>query len=155
MKLPEMDESEIRNLLQEQMICRIAFKGDVYPYISLFQYTRIGGVLYFHFTDYGNKIKLLEEDSRVCVEIEDYQPDLSEYRFAVLRGELEVVEDTEEKAEAIRKMAEEGRHRLSTNFLAAHGFRREEGWESLNPRRELVIVKLKQVTGIIGLRSPE
>lgn len=154
-KLPKMDKSEIESLLEEQMICRIAFKGDIYPYISLFQYTMIEGFLYFHFTDYGNKIKLLEEDSRVCVEVEDYQPDLSEYRFAVLRGELEVVEDSEEKEEAIRKMAEEGERRLSTNFLAAHGFKKEEGWTSLNPERDLLIVKLKRVTGMIGLKSPE
>ncbi|MFW6110673.1 MAG: pyridoxamine 5'-phosphate oxidase family protein [Thermoproteota archaeon] len=154
-KLPEMEEKEINGLLGEQMICRIAFKGDDYPYISLFQYTMIEGFLYFHFTDYGNKIKLLKEDSRVCVEIEDHESDLSRYRFAVLRGELKVVEDPEERIKAIEKMAEEGKQKLSTNFLAAHGFKKEEGWKALTPEKPLVIVKLHQINAKIGLKSPE
>ena len=154
-KLPEMEEKEINSLLGEQIICRIAFKGYDYPYISLFQYTMIEGVLYFHFTDYGNKIKMLKGDSRVCVEVEDQEPDLSRYRFAVLRGELEVVEDPEERIKAIEKMAKEGKKNLSTNFLAAHGFKKEEGWEALTPEKSLVIVKLHQINAKIGLKSPE
>jgi len=150
-----MEKSEIENLLQEQMLCRIAFKGDTYPYMAPFQYVLIDGFLYFHFTDYGKKMKLLEEDKRVCVEIENYKPDLSEYNFVVLRGELEVVRDPQERAKAIKKIAEEGKQKLSINFLAAHGFEKEEGWSSFTPERPVVIVKLKQVTEEIGLKSPE
>ncbi len=150
-----MEKPEIANLLQEQMLCRIAFKGDKYPYMAPFQYVMIGGSLYFHFTDYGKKMKLLAKDKRVCVEIEKYRPDFSEYNFVVLRGELEVVRDPQERARAINKLAEEGKQKLSTNFLAAHGFRREEGWSSFTPEKPVVIVKLKEVTEEIGLKSPE
>lgn len=112
------------------------------------------GSLYFHFTDYGRKMRLLEKDSRVCVEIEKYRPDLSEYSFLVLRGSLEIVTDPQERSEAIRRMAENGRCRLSENFLAAHGFRREEGWGSFTPEKPVVIVKLSQIREEIGLKSP-
>ena len=154
-KLPKMEKSEIENLLREQMLCRIAFKGDEYPYMAPFQYVLIDGFLYFHFTDYGKKMRLLEKDKRVCVEIEKYRQDLSEYNFVVLRGELEVVRDTQERAKVIVRMAEEGRQKLSTNFLAAHGFKKEEGWSSFTPERPMVIVKLREVTDKIGLKSPE
>jgi len=154
-KLPKMEKSEIEKLLQEQMLCRIAFKGDKYPYMAPFQYVLMGGFLYFHFTNYGKKMKLLEKEKRVCVEIEDYKPDLSEYNFVVLRGELEVVRDPQERAKAIKKMGKEGKQKLSTNFLAAHGFKKEEGWSSFTPERPVVIVKLKQVIEEIGLKSPE
>ncbi len=150
-----MEKPEIANLLQEQMLCRIAFKGDKYPYMAPFQYVMIDGSLYFHFTDYGKKMRLLEKDKRVCVEIEKYRPDFSEYNFVVLRGELEVVRDPQERARAINKLAEEGKQKLSTNFLAAHGFRREEGWSSFTPEKPVVIVKLREATGEIGLKSPE
>ena len=100
-------------------------------------------------------MKLLEKDKRVCVEIEKYRPDLSEYNFVVLRGELEVVRDPLERAKAIRQIAEEGKQKLSTNFLAAHGFKKEEGWSALTPERPVVIVKLKEVAEEIGLKSPE
>lgn len=153
-KLPKMAKSEIETLLQEQMLCRIAFKGDTHPYMAPFQYVLIDGFLYFHFTDYGKKMRLLEKDKRVCVEIEKYKPDLSEYNFVVLRGELEVVRDPEERAKVIRRIAEEGKQKLSTNFLVAHGFRKEDGWASFTPERPVVIVKLKEVAEKIGLKSP-
>lgn len=154
-KLPKMQKDEIKNLLQQQMLCRIAFKGDKYPYMAPFQYVFIDGFLYFHFTDYGKKMRLLGKDKRVCVEIEKYQSDLSEYNFVVLRGELEVVKDPNERAKVINRISEEGEQKLSTNFLAAHGFKKEEGWSSFTPDRPVVIVKLKEVKEEIGLKSPE
>jgi len=154
-KLPKMDKSEIERLLQEQMLCRIAFKGDEYPYVAPFQYVFLDGSLYFHFTDYGKKMRLLERDKRVCVEIEKYRPDLSEYNFVVFRGELEIVEDPHERSKVINRIAEEGKRKLSTNFLAAHGFKKEEGWSSFTPEKPVIIVKLKEVAEEIGLKSPK
>jgi len=154
-KLPKMEKFEVDQLLRQQTLCRIAFKGDKYPYMAPFQYVLIDGSLYFHFTDYGKKMRLLEKDRRVCVEIEKYRPDLSEYNFAVLRGKLEIVRDAQERARAIKQIAEEGKQKLSTNFLAAHGFKKEEGWSAFTPERPVVIVKLKEVTEEIGLKSPE
>ena len=154
-KLPKMEKLEIEKFLREQMLCRIAFKGNDYPYMAPFQYIVTNGSLYFHFTDYGKKMRLLEKDKRVCVEIEKYRPDLSEYNFVVLRGKLEVVKDPQERAKVIKKIAEEGKQKLSTNFLAAHGFKKEEGWSSFTPEKPVVIVRLKEVTEEIGLKSPE
>jgi len=103
-KLPKMKKDEIENLIKDQMLCRIAFHGDEYPYIVPFQYIFMDGSLYFHFTNYGKKIKLLNRDQRSCVEIEKYVPDLSEYSFVVLRGTLKVVTDFEERAKVIKKI---------------------------------------------------
>jgi hypothetical protein len=150
-----MTTREIENLLREQKLCRIAFKGDTHPYMAPFQYVVVDGTLYFHFTDYGKKMQLLQKDSRVCVEIEAYKPDLSEYQFVVLRGTLEVVSASQERATAIRKIAEDGQRKLSTRFLPAHGFPQEAGWASLTPDRPLVIVKLTHVAETVGLKSPE
>lgn len=154
-KLPRMRESEIEALLEEQMLCRIAFKGDKHPYMAPFQYIVMDGSLYFHFTDYGKKVRLLGKDNRVCVEIEKYRPDLGEYNFVVFRGELEVVQDAHERVKVIKRLADEGRQKLSPNFLAAHGVEKDAGWSALNPERPMVIVKLKNVVETIGLKSPE
>jgi len=150
-----MDGEEIKNLLKNQLLCSIAFKGDKYPYMTPFQYVLMHGSLYFHFTDYGKKMKLLDKDKRVCVEIEKYRSDLSEYNFVVLRGELEVLNDSDERDNLINRMAEDGKLKLSTNFLAAHGFKKEEGWDSFTPEKPIVIVKLKKITEKIGLKSPK
>jgi nitroimidazol reductase NimA-like FMN-containing flavoprotein (pyridoxamine 5'-phosphate oxidase superfamily) len=153
-KLPKMTDKEIEDLIEEQKLCRIAFKARKYPYMAPFRYVTLNGVLYFHFTDYGKKMRLISKDNRVCVEVESYSHDLSEYNFVVMRGELEVVSDEKERDKAILKMAEEGRRNLSENFLAAHGFEKEEGWSGFTPDKKMVIVKLKDISEIVALKSP-
>jgi nitroimidazol reductase NimA-like FMN-containing flavoprotein (pyridoxamine 5'-phosphate oxidase superfamily) len=153
-KLPKMDKREVQTVIQDQFLCRIAFHGKEYPYIAPFQYTLMDNSLYFHFTNYGKKIRLLKRDNRVCVEIEKYNPDLSEYRFVVMRGKLRVVTDSEERKRAIKKMAQEGKRKLSTNFLSAHGFNQDQSWSSFSNEKPIVIVKLEDVKHVIGLKNP-
>lgn len=154
LKLPRMEEHEIEEMIDEQRICRIAFKGGEYPYLAPFLYVVRDGTMYFHFTDYGRKMRFIEDDGRACVGIERLEQDMSEYNFVVLRGSLRVVEDLAERAEVIQKMAETAGGAFSTNFLAAHGFDRKHGWEALSPEKPMVIVKLADVTDVIGLKSP-
>jgi len=154
-KLPKMTKQEMWKLIRRQRLCRIAFKGAEYPYMAPFQYVVLNGVLYFHFTDYGRKMKLIENDKHVCVEIEEYKEDLSEYSFIVLRGKLKVVTDQQERVKAIKTLSEEGETKLSPNFLPAHGFNKEDGWSSLTSTDlPLVVIRLENITQEIGLKSP-
>jgi nitroimidazol reductase NimA-like FMN-containing flavoprotein (pyridoxamine 5'-phosphate oxidase superfamily) len=154
LKLPKMSSNEINQLIDNENICRIAFHGEEYPYLAPFQYIRMGDSLYFHFTDYGKKMKLLQKDHRVCVSIENLSPDMSKYSFVSFRGELEQVNDNVERANAIKRLSEKGSENLSENFLAAHGFKAEEGWESLSHEKPIVIYKLKTISETTGLKSP-
>ncbi len=153
-KLPKMEREMVEELLKEQVICRIAFRGEEYPYMAPFQYAYIDGNLYFHFTRYGKKMKLIKEDNRVAVEIETYQPDLHHYCFVVFRGELEIVSDSVERTRVINYMASVGAEKLSTNFLAAHGLKKTDGWDALSPNEPFIIVKLKEIVETIALGSP-
>ncbi len=154
-KLPRMSREEVDALLDRERICRIAFRGEDFPYLAPFQYVKVGDALYFHFTDYGKKMRLLERDNRVCVGVESFEADMSEFSFVVLRGELERVLDEEERADAIRGLAKIGREGLSENFLTAHGFPAEEGWGTLSEDKPVAIFKLGRITDTIGLRSPD
>jgi len=153
-KMPKMDENEIEKLVSEQFLCRIAFRGDFQPYIAPFQYVIIDGALYFHFTDYGKKMSFFKQETPVCVEIERYTPNLSEYQFVVLAGKLRLVEDLEERKMAIEKMAEAGKQRLSPNFLVAHGFSQGSDWGDFSDEKPILILKLDEVTEKTGLKSP-
>lgn len=153
-KLPKMTEEEINDFIEKQTLCRIAFRGERYPYIAPFQYVTIDGTMYFHFTNYGKKMKMITADSRACVEVERYSPDLEEYKFVSLRGELEIVEDQKERTKGIMKLMEKGRESLSKNFLWAHGIHPSEDWSSLNPEKPLVLVRLSKVVEKVGLKSP-
>ena len=153
-KMPRMKENEIEQLVSEQFLCRIAFKGDLQPYIAPFQYVVVNGTLYFHFTDYGKKMSFFKQETPVCVEIERYTPNLSEYQFVVLTGKLRLVEDREERKMAIKKMAEVGRQRLSPNFLVAHGFSQGSDWGAFTADKPILVMKLDEVTEKTGLKSP-
>jgi nitroimidazol reductase NimA-like FMN-containing flavoprotein (pyridoxamine 5'-phosphate oxidase superfamily) len=154
-KLPRLSKAEIDQLLSEQFLCRIAFAGDLSPYIAPFQYVYVDSALYFHFTDYGRKMGLLEKGNPVCVEVERYTRDLGEYGFVALVGKLRIVMDPKEKAKAAARMIEDAEAKgLSTNFLPAHGLPTEADWGSLKNENPLVIVKLVEVTEIVGLKSP-
>ena len=100
-KMPKMKEKEIKKLISEQFLCRIAFKGGDQPYIAPFQYVVVDGSLYFHFTDYGKKMSFFKQGTPVCVEIERYTPNLSKYEFVVLSGNLRLVENHQERKRAI------------------------------------------------------
>jgi nitroimidazol reductase NimA-like FMN-containing flavoprotein (pyridoxamine 5'-phosphate oxidase superfamily) len=153
-KMPKMEENEIEQLVSEQFLCRIAFRGDFQPYIAPFQYVVIDGTPYFHFTDYGKKMSFFKQETPVCVEIERYTPNLSAYQFVVLTGKLRLVEDREERKRAIEKMAEAGKQRLSPNFLVAHGFPQGSGWDDFSNEKPILIIKLDEVTEKTGLKSP-
>jgi uncharacterized protein len=155
LKLPKMENSEIDKLINEQILCRIAFRGENAPYITPFQYVSVDGQLYFHFTNYGRKMGLLKEGNAVCVEIEKYTQDLSAYNFVVLTGKLKLVTNPQERARAIEKMVTASKQKqLSSNFLLAHGFSKEADWSSLTTAKDLAIVKLENVTEKAGLKSP-
>ena len=149
-----MSQDEVDSLLEEQFLCRIAFQGSSAPYIAPFQYAFINCRMYFHFTEYGKKMSLLEKDAFVCVEVEKYAPDLSTYNFAVLTGKLQKVIDPEEKTAAITEMVQTAeKKQLSPTFLLAHGIPKEAGWTALTNNKSLIIVKLVDVKEILGLQS--
>jgi nitroimidazol reductase NimA-like FMN-containing flavoprotein (pyridoxamine 5'-phosphate oxidase superfamily) len=153
-EMPKMKENEIEELIREQFLCRIAFKGDLQPYIAPFQYAYVNGILYFHFTDYGKKMSFLKQEPTVCVEIERYTSNLSEYGFVVLNGKLRLVDDHQERKTAIEKMAEVGKKKISANFLLAHGFSQGSDWTDFTADKPILIIKLDEVTQKIGLKSP-
>jgi nitroimidazol reductase NimA-like FMN-containing flavoprotein (pyridoxamine 5'-phosphate oxidase superfamily) len=152
--MPRMKENEIDRLVREQFLCRIAFGGDLQPYIAPFQYVVINDTLYFHFTDYGKKMSFFKQGTPVCVEIERYTPNLSEYQFVVLSGKLKLVDDHEERRKAVKKMGEVGKQKLSPHFLVAHGFSQGSDWDAFTPDEPILIIKLDEVTEKIGLKSP-
>ena len=72
-------------------------------------------------------MRLIDKDDRACVQIETYQPDLSQYNFISYRGHLKKVDDDEERKKAIKQFRETGKNGISPKFLAAHGFNPKEG----------------------------
>ena len=152
-KLPQMTPEEIERVLQEKSLCRVAYQDGELPYISPFQYVYLNRTLYLHMTRYGKKTQLHQLNRHVCIEIEDYTPDLSNYAFVALKGTLVNVTDLQERQQALDAMAAYGNKHLSTEFLLAHGFDPAAGWNVLTKDPSLAIFKLVNIIEQVGLKS--
>lgn len=153
-KLPLMEKKEYDELIKDQFMCRISFKGGKYPKIKPFLYVFDGRYLYFLATKYGEKIKFIDENPYVTVEIENYTPDMSDYSFVTLSGRLEKV-DEEEIEEEIRNkfvqlISKEG---LSKDIMVALGHARDEPVENLSSGDKTTLLRLVDVEDITGLKK--
>ncbi len=95
-KIPLMEKEEYDEVIKSNFMSRIAFNGE-YPYIAPFLYVFDEKYIYFLSTKYGKKIQRLQDNPKVAVEIEEYTPDLSEYKFVSLRGRIEEETDPHKK----------------------------------------------------------
>jgi len=102
-KMPRMEKAEYDEIINDQYICRIVFKGEKHPYIAPFLYVFDGKYMYFLSTKYGKKVKYFHQNPYVSVEVENYSPDLSNFSFVSLFGRLVEVEDSEAKR-SVREM---------------------------------------------------
>ena len=151
-KLPEMSKEEIEQVIKNQKICRIGFIDDDYPYIAPFQYLYVDSTLYFHFTDYGKKKEILMKNKNVCVSVEQLETNLKSYSFISIQGELQSVKNEQERTKVIKNLIEEAKKSFSEDFLAAHGFEKENGWDGFELKNQL-IYKLTNIHNTVGLKS--
>lgn len=148
-KIPKMEKEEYDKLISEQYLCRIAFRGDKYPYIAPLLYIFDGNHMYFLSTNYGKKINLLKDYPHVIVEIENYQKDFSDFSFVSLFGKIIIVNDEKEE-NIVRndfvKMIKE--RKLSSNIMIALGHSPNESFESLINEKRNAVWKLIDVEEI-------
>lgn len=155
-KMPFMEKSEYDQLIEEQYVCRIAFKGKEHPYIAPFLYVFDGKFMYFLSTKYGRKVEYFKENPNVAVEVERYSYDLSNFSFVSLFGRLIEVENSEEKQRVRMLFIEMIKSRgLSLNVLSALGYSPDEPLESIISEERNIIWKLVEVKEIIGLKDTD
>ena len=155
-KIPSMEKREYDRLIEEEHVCRIAFKGDKYPYVAPFVYVFDGRFMYFLSTKYGKKIEFFRKDPHVSVEVERYAPDLSSYMFVTLRGRLDEVRDSEEKRRVRVGFVDLIRNKnLSRNVLLALGHSPADPLDSIVEEERSLIWKLVDVEKIVGLKGGE
>jgi len=153
-KIPNMKKIEYDQLINEGFMSRIAFKGEKHPYIAPFLYVFDGRFMYFLSTKYGKKVRYFQQDPHVCVEVEKYNSDLSNYNFMTLLGRLVEVEDENEKKTVREKFVRLIKDKnLSKNIMAALGYSPEEPIESIIREERTFIWKLVGVKEIIALKS--
>jgi nitroimidazol reductase NimA-like FMN-containing flavoprotein (pyridoxamine 5'-phosphate oxidase superfamily) len=153
-KIPRMEKLEYDRLIEEGYVCRIAFRGDKYPYIAPFLYVFDGKFLYFLSTKYGRKNDLFRKHPYVSVEVEKYSCDLSCYTFVTMQGYLVQENDAITKKIIRSKFVEMIEERnLSPNILAALGHQPDEPIDAITTEERSNIWKLTGVVDIVALKN--
>lgn len=154
LKIPPMPKEEYDQLIREQFIGRIAFKGDDSTYITPFMYVFDGKHMYFLSTRYGKKVEYFLKSPKVSVEVENYAPDMSCYKFVTLTGRLEEVRNSADARQIRSRFLEMFKARkLSRNALAALGHSPQEPFEAIMSDRTTAVWKLTDVGQIVGLKN--
>jgi nitroimidazol reductase NimA-like FMN-containing flavoprotein (pyridoxamine 5'-phosphate oxidase superfamily) len=157
-KMHSLDKSEYDLLLEDEHICRIAFKGEIHPYIAPFLYIFDGKHMYFLSSNYGRKLRHFKENPFVTVEVERYAPDLSKFAFVAMPGRLEEVQDPEIRSYVRQEFVELiKRKRLSLNVLSALGHSPDEPIDTLLVEGRNSVWRLAGVNtaDILGLKHSE
>ena len=153
-KIPRMEKYEYDQLIQDNYICRLAFRGDGFPYIAPFLYNFDGKYLYFLPTRYGRKIDYFHQDPHVSVEIEYYSSDFSSYKFISLQGALEEIKDDGEKQRVRSDFVNLIKKRkLSPNVLSALGYMASDSPEIILQEDRNMVWRLIGVKEIIALKN--
>jgi nitroimidazol reductase NimA-like FMN-containing flavoprotein (pyridoxamine 5'-phosphate oxidase superfamily) len=154
LKIPRMEKHEYDRLIYDNYICRVAFRGDNFPYIAPFLYNFDGKHLYFLPTRYGRKIDYFHQDPHVSVEIENYSSDFSSYKFVSLQGVLEEIKDNDEKQKVKFDFVDLIKKRnLSSNVLAALGYMASDSPEKIIQEDRNMVWRLIDVKDIVALKN--
>lgn len=152
-KIPLMEKEEYDELINNNFMSRLAFNGE-YPYIAPFLYVFDDKYIYFLSTKYGKKIQRLKDNPHVAVEIEEYAPDLSEYKFVTLRGRIVEETDPGKKREIRTKFAALIENKgLSKKILAALGHDPDDPLACLIQMECSFVWKLVDVKEIVALKN--
>ena len=123
------DLREIQRILSSTNIGRLATNGgDGYPYITPVNFVSLEGNIYFHCAPKGEKLDNIEQDPRVCFEVDvplayldvgiDPKSPICHlhqfYHCVIIRGTASVVRDSALKVAALNALV--AKHEATVNF---------------------------------------
>ncbi len=109
------DQDDIEAIIQRAIVCRIAFSENDVPYIVPVNFGYKDDCLYFHSAPEGKKIEIIEQNNRVCFEVDIDQEVVRsatpcdwgmKYRSVIGFGKAFLVRDVEEKRKALNTIVE-------------------------------------------------
>lgn len=144
--LGELKESEIDQLLKQQVIGRIGCYADGSIYIVPVNYVYDGNFIYCH-SAIGKKIEMMRKNPEVCFEVEDIHS-IFRWKSVIVWGSFEEITDVEEKQQAMQGLI----HRImplsnKPDDHPSHGIAEKDS--DIGTQVELIIyrIKVKKKTG--------
>jgi uncharacterized protein len=111
----EYDRQTIYDILDEGLICQVGFVVDGQPFVIPTAYGRVGDRLYVHGSPASRMLRTLKEGVNVCLTVtlldglvlarSAFHHSMN-YRSVVVFGQATLVEDADEKMEALKAFTE-------------------------------------------------
>jgi uncharacterized protein len=111
----EYDRQTIYDILDEGLICQVGFVVDGQPFVIPTAYGRVGDRLYIHGSPASRMLRTLKEGVNVCLTVtlldglvlarSAFHHSMN-YRSVVVFGQATLVEDADEKLEALKAFTE-------------------------------------------------
>jgi nitroimidazol reductase NimA-like FMN-containing flavoprotein (pyridoxamine 5'-phosphate oxidase superfamily) len=138
--LGKLNETQIENLLKQQVIGRIACYANGDIYIVPINYVYHDGYVYGHSAG-GKKIRMMRENPEVCFEVEDIY-NVFRWQSVIAKGVYEEITDIEEKKQAMQGII----HRImplvtTPNGHPSHGI--TENDSDVGTTVELIVYRIK------------
>jgi nitroimidazol reductase NimA-like FMN-containing flavoprotein (pyridoxamine 5'-phosphate oxidase superfamily) len=139
------DRAEIEAIITRATVCRLAMCSGDRPYVVPLSFGYRDNTLYLHTAMEGKKLEVLEENNRVCFEMDEDQgiekrgdhawEFAVKYRSVVGFGEASFIDDLSEKAAAL------------DIFVEHYGVPPEEYPEALLEVTKVIKVEIESMTG--------
>jgi nitroimidazol reductase NimA-like FMN-containing flavoprotein (pyridoxamine 5'-phosphate oxidase superfamily) len=137
--MQEMSRAEVEQMLDETLIGRLSMAdGDGRPYTVPLPFCWRDGSLYLRLPLSGRKGTILEQNNRVCFEVDRYTQTLDDYASVLIEGALVPVLNVDEKAR-VKQINDEKYNRLRGGHRPGHG--RASNLSEL-PLRKIVVERL-------------
>lgn len=113
--LGELNDKQIKDMLKQQVIGRIACHADGVTYIVPVNYVYDGDIIYSH-SSAGKKIEMMRKNPNVCFET-DLIESIFRWRSVIAWGRFEEITDMDEKQQAMQRLI----HRIMPLVTTASG----------------------------------
>jgi len=101
-----MDQPEIDDLLRRGIVGRLAMVTSEGPYVVPLGYVFENGRIGFHSSPKGRKVESFSKDHRVCFEVDEANPEITQYKSVLVFGTIEETRDRETKLRILKGLVE-------------------------------------------------
>jgi len=101
-----MDQPEVDDLLRRGIVGRLAMVTREGPYVVPLGYVFENGRIGFHSSPKGRKVESFSKDHHVCFEVDEANPEITQYKSVLVFGTIEETQDKEVKLQILRRLVE-------------------------------------------------
>jgi len=145
--LEDMRRDDIEKFLRTARVGRVGTSLKGQPYIVPVFYVYHKGRILIHTSGSGKKMETITKNPAVCFEIDESSEDERRLKSVIVFGKASIIQNREEKLEALRALVEKYREYHKSREELVHVLYDEEYYADCMERAAIIAVTPTQITG--------